>query len=310
MLAAIIMTQSKIISAFLTVFFLGCNTVKQSANDVHNITTKEVSIGPEKGHLVLAGGGWEDSTALKKFVSIAGKDSKILIIPTATIEDERDSALQPFYSDLKKNFRAAGASNLEIIHTKDTSIANSQPFLSKIKEANAIWFTGGNVRNITDAYLHTKVMDELNNLLNRNGVIGGNSAGANAMGTYFFKLDTSTTKTAFEKNNNGFNFIKNTCIFPHLLRWNRQFLFFDFKKNYKDDLLGIGIDAKTAVIIHKNELEVIGSSCVAIYDGTFQSDRQKKSFEKLPANSERFYILYAGAKYDLSKRKAIQFFNQ
>jgi cyanophycinase len=294
------------------IFFVSAYTIAgQSIQDTSLNGSTGIFVGPEKGYLVLGGTTWEDSALLKAFVSLAGTKPNVIIIPTGLMRDsEIINENEAFFIDIKKAFMLAGAGDVHFLHTRDATKANSTEFLSKIKAVNAVWFTGGDVRVLVETYLKSKVINELKNLLNRGGVVGGNSAGANAMGTYFIKADTSTTEAVFQKNDYAFNFIKNSCVIPHLLTNNRQFQYFDFKKGHNSDLLGIGIDHNAFVIIHKNELEVRGSTYVAIYDGTFQSNRRKNSLDILPNNSERFYVLYGGAKYDLLKRRVIQFFRQ
>jgi len=256
-------------------------------------------VGPEKGRLILVGGGFVNKVGIQKFLELTGKESKILVIPTAG-DDSRQN--EKFYSAMINLFKESGASAVEMLHTRDTSVANSVSFLNKIKEAKGVWFLGGNPANLTKAFLNTKVMEELQNLLNRDGVIGGNSAGANVMGSYFLRFDEKTKK--FEPDNRGFQFVQNACIIPHLLKANRQYWFPDFNK-YNPGLLGIGISDDAFAVIHQNELEVFGSNCIAIYDGSFQT--QVSPIEILPKNSERFYFLSEGAKYDLKDRKVIQF---
>ncbi|GHT33834.1 hypothetical protein FACS189427_00110 [Planctomycetales bacterium] len=57
-------------------------------------------------------------------------------------------------------------------------------------------------------------------------------------------------------------------------------------------LLGIGLDESTAIVVIKDEFEVIGNSYVAIY-GTGTSETP-------------FFFLKAGQKYDLKKHKTIK----
>jgi len=67
-------------------------------------------------------------------------------------------------------------------------------------------------------------------------------------------------------------------------------------------------------VVHGNEFEVIGESYVAIYDGTFCHfirDKNDWSVErpeiiKNPEGSERFYLLGAGRRYNLTERKVIE----
>lgn len=261
----------------------------------------EKYIGPEKGTLVIAG-AYYDKPILEKFLSLAGnKESKIVIITTAA-EDERQH--EKYYNEIKNSFHEAGAKNVKILHTRDTAVANSTKFLEVIKEAGGVWFTGGRQWRLADAYLNTKASDEFNNLLNRGGVIGGNSAGATIQGSFLVRGDTKTPLIMDGDHISGFGFLKNSAIDQHLLVRNRQFDMLEIRRKYPD-LLGIGIDQGTAIIVHKNEFEVIGSSCVAVYDGTFWSP-DRDSITELPAGSERFYFLSKGDKYDLKNRRPLR----
>ena len=111
----------------------------------------------------------------------------------------------------------------------------------------------------------------------------------------------------------GFNLLKNTAIDQHLLALNRQFDMFEVLKEYPE-VLGIGLDENTAIVVSHDEFEVIGRSFVAIYDGTFcqfvrdQSDWSVEipKITTLPIGSERFYLLGAGRRYSLSKRMVIE----
>ena len=258
-------------------------------------------IGPEKGYLVIAGGD-HAKPLLQKFFSLVGDDSaKIVIIPTALPDEALN---ENYYHAVDSFFRDAGAKSTEFLHTRDTGIANSDKFLKSIREAKGVWFLGGRQWRLADAYLKTKVLEELNNLLNRGGVIGGCSAGSAIMGSFMARGDTKTNLIIDGDHKVGFGFLKKTAIDIHLLERNRLFDMLEVRKKYPD-LLGIGIDQETAIVVHKNEFEVIGNSCVAIYDGTFWMP-DNDSITKLPAGSERFYFLSKGDKYDLKVRKPIR----
>ena len=140
-------------------------------------------------------------------------------------------------------------------------------------------------------------------VLNRGGVIGGTSAGATIQGSYLARGDTKNNQIMMGDHEAGFGYIKNVAIDQHLLARNRQFDMFDILKK-KPELLGIGIDESTAIIINKNTLEVLGSSYVIIYDGTFWS-REGSDLKNLPEKDNIFYFLREGDRYDLKKRKII-----
>jgi cyanophycinase len=99
----------------------------------------------------------------------------------------------------------------------------------------------------------------------------------------------------------GFGFLKNVAIDQHVLARNRQFDMFDILKN-RPELLGIGIDENTAIIVHGNQFKVIGESYVIVYDGTFWS-REGSDLKNLPEKTKLFYFLHSGDEYDLLNRK-------
>ena len=90
----------------------------------------------------------------------------------------------------------------------------------------------------------------------------------------------------------GFGFLKNSAIDQHLLRRNRQFDLIEIIEA-RPELLGIGIDENTAIVVRGDRFEVIGQSLVAIYD-----------HEKMVGEEGRFYFLFPGDQYDLATRTA------
>ena len=90
----------------------------------------------------------------------------------------------------------------------------------------------------------------------------------------------------------GFGFLKNTAIDQHLLQRNRQFDLIEIIEA-RPELLGIGIDENTALVVQGDWFEVIGASYVAIYD-----------HQKMIGEAGRFYFLAPGDRYHLPERKA------
>lgn len=101
----------------------------------------------------------------------------------------------------------------------------------------------------------------------------------------------------------GFGYIKNIAIDQHVLARNRQFDMFDILKN-RPELLGIGIDESTAIVVRQNTFEVIGKSNVLIYDGTFWS-RNQNDIQNPPETNHIFYFLQHGDQYNLKERRVI-----
>ena len=256
-------------------------------------------VGPEKGSLVIVGGGNVGPEIWAKFVELAGgPNANIIYVPTAG----DDSTVVKNDKTIKK-LQELGVKNVTTLHTRDPKVANTEKFVEPIRNATGVWFEGGRQWKIADAYLGTLTQKEFNALLNRGGVIGGTSAGATIQGSYLFRGDTKGNTVLVGDHVQGLDFIHNVAIDQHILKRNRQFDLLSFIKT-RPDLLGIGIDESTAIVVHQNTFEVIGVSYVAIYDA--------KNFAgtvKNPAgdsgNNGPFFYLKKGEKFDLLNRKAL-----
>jgi cyanophycinase len=237
---------------------------------------------------VIVGGGRLDSEILERFLDLAGgADAPIVVIPTAGGGEHYDQ----YYPGLRL-FKAAGATNLTVLHTTDPAVADTEAFVQPLLEARGVWFPGGRQWRLADAYLGTKVHDELWALLGRGGVIGGSSAGATIQGSYLARGDTATNTVMMGDHEVGLGFLRNVAIDQHLLRRNRQFDLLEVITAHPE-LLGIGLDENTAIIVQGDEFEVIGASYVVVYDAERQLD-----------SGGQFYFLAPGDRYNLKAREA------
>jgi len=117
-------------------------------------------------------------------------------------------------------------------------------------------------------------------------VIGGSSAGATILGSYLARGDTISNTVMLGDHEEGFSFISNIAIDQHLRRRNRQLDMLEIT-SAKPELLGIGLDEDTAIVVRNNRFEVIGNSYAVINDDTRQIDR-----------GGPFYFLEPGDQYD------------
>lgn len=247
-------------------------------------------VGPSKGSLVIVGGTLRDMAIVDRFIELAGgPEAPIVVVPTAGGAGDYDDS----YSGLRQ-FRSRGAKNLTVLHTTDSEVANTEEFVRPLREARGVWFVGGRQWRLADAYLGTKTEEEFHAVLERGGVIGGSSAGATIQGTYLVRGDTRTNRIVMGDHEEGFGFLKNSAIDQHLLRRNRQFDLIEVIETYPE-LLGIGIDENTAIVVQGDQFEVIGESVVAIYD-----------FNSMVGDDGRFYFLTAGDRFDLANRRAFR----
>lgn len=245
--------------------------------------------GPRRGSLVIVGGGsLAGSGILERFLDLAGGgDSLIVVIPTAGEDDAYDESW-----DGLRQLRAAGARRLRVLHTRERKVADTPDFASSIREARGVWLPGGRHWRLADSYLNTRTQRELEALLARGGVIGGTSAGATILGSFMVRGDTKGNELMVGDHVDGFGFIKGVTIDQHLLKRNRQFDLLPVITS-RPELLGIGLDESTAIVVRGDAFEVIGKSYVAIYDAQRSLD-----------SGGQFYFLSAGDRFDLAAREA------
>lgn len=260
---------------------------------------KSTHIGPEKGSLVIVGGGSGIEAILEKFIELAGgTEASIVVIPTAGKQDT-------FGEDAANadKIRSLGAHNVTVLHTNDKQVSNSETFIAPLLNAGGVWFGGGRQWRLVDAYKGTQTEQTFWDVLARGGVIGGSSAGATIQGSYLARGDTQNNQIMRGDHEEGFGFLKDVAIDQHLLARNRHFDMFDILKK-RPHLLGIGIDESTGIIVRGDTFEVIGKSYVVVYDGTFWS-REGSDLKKLPEKERQFYFLREGDRYNLIERKVM-----
>jgi cyanophycinase len=141
-------------------------------------------------------------------------------------------------------------------------------------------------------------------LLDRGGVIAGSSAGATIQGSYLARGDSKNNQIMMGDHEVGLGFISNIAIDQHVMARNRQFDMFTILED-KPELLGIGIDESTAIVVKGDVFKVIGESYVIIYDNSFWS-REGYELKHLPNKNEMFYYLRSEDEYNLRERKVIE----
>ena len=275
----------------LAILAIGYSTVQSQTNK---------TTGPDKGSLVIVGGGSIDDSILEKFIELAGgPGASIVVIPTA-------SGANNYSQDagISRSLRRLGVSKVTVLHTSDPKEADTEVFTKPLAEASGVWFGGGRQWRLVDAYQATRAEKLFWEILDKGGVIGGSSAGATIQGSYLARGDTKNNQIMMGNHEKGFGFIKNIAIDQHVIARNRHFDMFDILKN-RPELLGISIDEGTGVIVQGNEFEVMGRGYVIIFDGTFWS-REGSDLKTLPPENQLFYFLKEGDKYDLENRKVVE----
>lgn len=247
----------------------------------------------KQGTLILGGGGIQGpgsgtQSIKKRFVELAGgADANFVIIHSNRDTMPVDKIIEP---DTGAAW-AFGVRHMTGLCTHKREIANSEEFVAPIRAATGVWITGGKVRNLEPVYRDTLVQRELKALLDRGGVIGGESAGAMILASHI--TDSVKVPPGVQADTtcySGFGFVSDVVIAPHIIKmgWTESLVPI-IAANPK--LLGIGIDERAAIVVQGRSFEVIGDSKVAIYDNHGH-------------DGKRYYFLAPGDRFNFETRTA------
>ncbi|MDB5337667.1 MAG: cyanophycinase [Planctomycetaceae bacterium] len=243
------------------------------------------------GSLVIVGGGGLPAEVVTRFVELAGgPESTIIVLPTANPSSMQVAAREGRFLE------RAGCKH--VVTLAETSLAevSSPEFLAKIKEANGVWFGGGRQWRFVDAYAETPAVEAFRDVLRRGGVIGGSSAGATIQGEYLVRGSPQGNEEMMaEGYERGFGFLPGTAIDQHFTQRKRQADLLSVMTAFPQ-LLGIGLDETTAIIVTGSTAEVLGKNKAHFYNTRVQSTD----------GAPECISLETGKRYDLLERKVVE----
>jgi cyanophycinase len=202
------------------------------------------------GSRMLVGGGWVPPEVRRRFVELAGgPEARIVVIPaTDPPAAEEERWLAPW--------RARGARSVDFRNARDRQTADDPAFCAPLKAATGVWFSGGHQEVLAERYVGTRVEKCLHDVLERNGVVGGCSAGAAVLSRVMIEEGERRPVEA-----RGLDLIANGVVDQHFLRRNRLWRLQQVLAAHPR-LIGLGVDEQTALVIENRSwrLSVVGES--------------------------------------------------
>lgn len=255
------------------------------------------------GHLMIIGGGTRTAEIMEKMVTVAGgPESRFVIIPQAS-GDPLETALYQQADILKY-----GVGEVTFLML-DSANVDSLPHIESIRNATAIFFSGGDQSRLTSLLLGTQLLEEINALYKRGGLIGGTSAGAaihsGLMITGEELLNTNEDRpySTIAPNNietvQGFGFVTEAIIDQHhITRRRNNRLLSAVLENPK--LIGLGIDESTAILVNPDRsFEVVGDATVIVYDARHAQNIRLDKFNNFAVDDMRVQLLMDGDRFSL-----------
>jgi cyanophycinase len=264
-----------------------------------------------RGSLIAVGGGesaeiTEDSIKIiEKFLELSGglSKAKILIMTVAT-DDPEDAAKR--YEEV---FEKLKFKNFETLNIADRSQSFDEAMLEKIKTATGLYFTGGSQLHVTaltgGTPLHFLILDKFN----KGMTIGGTSAGAMMMSSSTLLSGAADVAPRLGANEvmPGMQLLDNSIIDTHFSQRGRHGRLLS-SVAHNPQVLGIGIDERTAMVVLDGKFEVIGEGAVTVIcakNSMHTNLPYIREDETIGIVGVNFHVLPEGYKYDLMKREPI-----
>lgn len=255
-------------------------------------STANSSIAPKgPGLLLMGGGATVDSSFLWMHDTIAGSRAgnggDIIVLRASG-----DNAYDDYLIKLAR-FNSVRTIKIERSATKQ----DLKKVAGYVDRAQGVFFAGGDQSNYTH-WKDTPLMAAVQRVYDRGGVIGGTSAGLAILGEYVYDaaaadaagadVETTTKNAVHEPSESIISITHNLLSFPplrHIItdthfrardRFGRLAVFLArLQPQSKHELMGVGIDEKTAMVIDKNgigtlKLQGKGGSALFVRGGRAQ----------------------------------------
>lgn len=273
-----------------------------------------------KGTLVIVGGHedkGEDNEkqqielqqpgeVLEAFVQLIGKKDPIVEVVTSASSDGASS-----FTDYKRAFAGLGVQQVGHIHHDKRAEAIGTALVERIKEADAVYFSGGDQLKLTSIYGGTQFLVTLKErYVNTPFVLGGTSAGAMAFSTpMIFAGNKAVQQIAGEvKVTTGLEFLKDVCLDTHFVDRGR-FVRMAQVVATNPTCIGIGIEEDTAIVVRNGvEAGVIGSGIVIVIEGFNVTDSNIIDFDSqqnISISDLNVHLLSRGSTYQIPRQNPL-----
>ncbi len=255
-----------------------------------------------KGKLVIIGGGSRPSAMVDRIIKESGIDTSGygIILPMSSAEP--DSAI--YYSG--KQFIEKGIKNIYgLDFIKDEILTISK--IDSIRNAKMIYISGGDQNRFMDIVAGTLIEKAIHESYAKGNLIAGTSAGAAIMskmmisGSELKHPDYASTFKNIDAENieikTGLGMLTNVIIDQHFVKRSRYNRLISAVIEHPD-MLGIGIDEATAILVCGNNAEIIGDSQVIV----LKNPKGSKNVhgDKLGAHDLQLNVYLPGENFNLN----------
>jgi cyanophycinase len=203
---------------------------------------------------------------LEDFVKMMRKPDPVIEIVTSASSEGNES-----FRDYKRALAKVGIESLRHLHHNSRQeVLKDEELKQRVRELDAIFFTGGDQLKYTSIYGGSDFMSQLKErYIREHIVVAGTSAGAMAMSTPMIYAGNDEVQElgGAIKVTTGLEFLKDVCIDTHFVHRGRVVRMAQVVAT-NPNCIGIGIEEDTAVIVRNGlDCQVIGTGTVIILEG-------------------------------------------
>lgn len=218
-----------------------------------------------QGKLLIIGGAEDkegECKILREFLRCAGGTKARIVVMTAATSLPGEVG-----DNYIRVFERLGAEDVRVVDTQRPEDASNPDYLEAIEQATGIFFTGGDQARIISCLKDTKLDAAMHKRYSEGIIIGGTSAGAAMMPDMMIIEGDSETNPRVDvvAMGPGMGFLPGVVIDQHFAQRGRLGRLVSALL-LQPAVLGFGIDENTAILVHGDELEVIGESAVTVID--------------------------------------------
>ncbi|MEG3935117.1 MULTISPECIES: cyanophycinase [unclassified Microcoleus] len=260
-----------------------------------------------QGKLLIIGGAEDkegDCKILREFLRCAGGTKARIVVMTAATSLPGEVG-----DNYIRVFERLGAEDVRVVDTQKPEDANNPDYLEAIEQATGIFFTGGDQARIISCLKDTKLDAAMHKRFSEGIIIGGTSAGAAMMPDVMIIEGDSETNPRVDvvAMGPGMGFLPGVVIDQHFAQRGRLGRLVSALL-LQPAVLGFGIDENTAILVHGDELEVIGESAVTVIDSSEQLHDNLEGLlkdEALAICGAKLHILPHGYRFNLKTHQPV-----
>lgn len=258
---------------------------------------------PKIPRLVIVGGAedrLQDRIILRKFTDYCGGSQARIRVITAASADP-DGVWQSYQSV----FRSLGVDDVQRLAIHDRDSAHAQPLQSEILQADGIFMSGGDQSKLMASLWDTPAYRSLHQTFHLNRCcIGGTSAGAAVMSRHMIAQGPAVLRPSKEAVDTdiGLGLLSQAVVDQHFSERRRLARLLSTLA-MRPDLLGVGIDEDTALVIESGEaIEVIGKGSVTLVDPSHMQSNvdDLETLEQIEMLGVQLHLLPAGHRYSVT----------